>query len=212
MFSHVNLLQNSRITRSIKQQKTNFNCYQRTIYKESFEIAPYSLLLFGGWNFPSQETMRFATTPFLGLVPVILVLSLITDVGYCGTNWLIFTRCITEKMGVSAITDSDVRCAGIEMFKSYWKMSTIKCINCDKYFHCQGNYNAVYKCGRKSQSIRTAEVISDCREFSQGGTDSGADQAANRYGRNGGNCAAKYLCDVNCKYNPNDDTCLSSNC
>ncbi|XP_013783005.1 uncharacterized protein LOC106467222 [Limulus polyphemus] len=156
--------------------------------------------------------MRFAAMPFLGLAPVILVLSFVADVSHSQTDWLYFANCIRKELGFSAVTDGDVRCAGIEMFKSYKKMSSVKCINCDKYFHCQGNYNAVYRCNQKSQSIRTAEVISDCREFSQGGTDSADDQAANRYGRNGGNCAAKYLCDVNCKYNPNDGTCSSSNC
>ncbi|XP_013783006.1 serum amyloid A-2 protein-like [Limulus polyphemus] len=156
--------------------------------------------------------MRFASMPFVFSLSVVLVLCLTTNVGECGTNWRVFGSCIIKKMGFRAILNSDVRCAAIQMFKSFYKMTTKKCINCDKYFHCQGNYNAVYNCGKKRQSIRTAEVISDCREFSQGGTDSEADQSANRYGRGGGNCARKYLCNVNCKYNPKDGTCSSSNC
>ena len=58
-------------------------------------------------------------------------------------------------------------------------------------------------------------IPSDCREFAQGGADSPdsqADQAANRFGRSGGNCGKRYLCAVNCKYNPADDTCLKTNC
>ena len=42
--------------------------------------------------------------------------------------------------------------------------------------------------------------------------DGRADDIANRYGRNGGNCGVKYLCKVNCMYNPRDESCLSNNC
>jgi hypothetical protein len=57
-------------------------------------------------------------------------------------------------------------------------------------------------------------LVSDCRENAQdaGSADSLADQIANQFGRNGGNCQTEYLCKVQCKYNPQDKTCQKSNC
>ena len=45
---------------------------------------------------------------------------------------------------------------------------------------------------------------SDCKE----------DRNANEFGRDGGDCASKYLCtdDYHCAYNPNDGSCKTSNC
>ncbi|KAK2148818.1 hypothetical protein LSH36_481g03064 [Paralvinella palmiformis] len=65
---------------------------------------------------------------------------------------------------------------------------------------------------RSSTNRNTARIISDCREGDCQDADSSADQAANRYGRSGGNCASRYLCNVNCKYNPRDGSCKQSNC
>jgi len=43
-------------------------------------------------------------------------------------------------------------------------------------------------------------------------TDNQANQVANQFGRNGGNCTDEYLCKIQCKYNPHDGTCQKSNC
>ena len=92
-------------------------------------------------------------------------------------------------------------------------MIRANCRNCDKYFHCQGNYEAVYKC-RGPFRETTAAAISNLREWYQGGgssgsgnVDSAADQAANRFGRGGGNCASRYLKKVKCAYNPKTKAC-----
>ena len=99
---------------------------------------------------------------------------------------------------------------------NYDAMSAANCMKCDKYFHCQGNYDAVYKCSNANLAERKAiaKRLSDCRESAQGSSsaDSKEDQVANRHGQNGGNCASKYLCAYGCKFNPKKKTCLKVNC
>ncbi|CAF1291253.1 unnamed protein product [Adineta steineri] len=97
----------------------------------------------------------------------------------------------------------------------YLEMQTANCKNCDKFFHCKGNFDAVHRCGNTDNARRIAKKISDCREEAQdaGSIDSQADQEANEYGRNGGNCEKKYLCKVRCNYNPSSKpTCRRENC
>ncbi|KAI0222275.1 hypothetical protein LSAT2_026484 [Lamellibrachia satsuma] len=105
-------------------------------------------------------------------------------------------------------------CAFSEMFDQYLLMRYGNCTNCDKYFHCQANYNAVRLCSGGYER-ETAIVISECREISQLGTDSpdgAADMRAKEYGRNGGNCYAEYGCANNCNYKASNGSCISSNC
>jgi len=92
------------------------------------------------------------------------------------------------------------------MCEQFNAMRMANCRNCDKYFHCKGNYNAVYRCSGPN-TRRTAELISNLREWLDwrnwnNWSDSNADQAANRYGRNGNNCESAYLSAVKCAYNP----------
>ncbi|XP_041354317.1 serum amyloid A-1 protein-like [Gigantopelta aegis] len=112
----------------------------------------------------------------------------------------------------SITINSDARCSLGKMQSAYNQMRAANCVNCDKYFHCMGNYNAVYRCQRSQKNREIAQTISNCREWGQNSPDSTADQAANRYGRNGGNCASRYLCSVNCMYSPIVGTCRRSNC
>ncbi|OXA63196.1 serum amyloid A-5 protein [Folsomia candida] len=99
-------------------------------------------------------------------------------------------------------------CSAGKMWTNYNAMKAANCRNCDKYFHCQGNYEAVRNC-RGILQVATATAISNLREWAQGNDtpDSAADQAANVYGRNGGNCAGRYLGAVNCKWNPRTKKC-----
>ncbi|CAF3320158.1 unnamed protein product [Rotaria socialis] len=109
----------------------------------------------------------------------------------------------------------DIRsCPGQRLKAQYNEMRRINCKNCDKFFHCQGNYDAVHRCGKKAENLRLAKKISDCREAAQdpGSADSLEDQKANTLGQNGGNCTTEYLCKANCKYNFRSKTCLKSNC
>ncbi|XP_076366054.1 uncharacterized protein LOC143254985 [Tachypleus tridentatus] len=149
--------------------------------------------------------MKCVAMPFLFPLSVLYI---ITDLGDCQIRWMAFNSCIFRSMGFSTLFDKDVRCATKEMFKSLYKMTTRKCINCDEYFHCQGNYNAVFNCDQNLRSRQTAVAISDCWQSLRGETN----RRANRYGRRGGNCARKYLCAVNCKYNPSHETCSLLNC
>ena len=53
----------------------------------------------------------------------------------------------------------DVICAASKMLQNYNQMRNVQCRNCDKYFHCQGNYEAVYRCGNLDRARRAAKVI-----------------------------------------------------
>uniref|UniRef100_A0A3Q3WTH7 Serum amyloid A protein n=1 Tax=Mola mola TaxID=94237 RepID=A0A3Q3WTH7_MOLML len=75
-----------------------------------------------------------------------------------------------------------------DMFRAYRDMREANWKNSDKYFHARGNRDAA---NRGPGGRWAAKVISDAREFipsrsGHGASDSAADQAANRWGRNGG--------------------------
>ncbi|XP_072475581.1 serum amyloid A protein [Notamacropus eugenii] len=75
-----------------------------------------------------------------------------------------------------------------DMWRAYRDMREANFKNSDKYFHARGNYDAAK---RGPGGVWAAEVLSDAREFLQGGSsgrgveDSMADQEANRWGRSG---------------------------
>lgn len=75
------------------------------------------------------------------------------------TSWWQFANCLKDNMGWSALGNPEVICAASQMAASYSQMSWYSCRNCDKYFHCKGNYNAVRRCGGSSDTRRAAEVI-----------------------------------------------------
>ncbi|PAA87120.1 hypothetical protein BOX15_Mlig010572g1 [Macrostomum lignano] len=119
---------------------------------------------------------------------------------------------LARSIGPSLIASS---CPAWKMIQAYRDMVSANCKKCDKYFHCMGNYNAVHHCGANVLKNRLiAKAISDCRELCQSEKkrSSAADQVANRYGRNGGNCAGKYLCAYGCAYNPHNKSCKRKNC
>nr|CAH0112525.1 unnamed protein product [Daphnia galeata] len=114
-------------------------------------------------------------------------------------------------------------CSAGKMWDAYNEMRRVNCKFCDKYFHCMGNYNAVYSCsGSEEDKKCTAKKISDVREWrifylswrsfdltsGNSGADSAADQAANLVGRNNrSSCASTYLANVRCAYNPSTREC-----
>ncbi|CAF1459601.1 unnamed protein product [Rotaria magnacalcarata] len=110
-------------------------------------------------------------------------------------NWLRFAWCAGSDLHT---------CPGRMLKARYNEMKAANCKNCDKFFHCKGNFDAVYRCGESDQTRRIAKKISDCREEAQdaGSADSRADQEANEFGRNGGECEKKYLCKVEVKLIP----------
>ncbi|KAK2166450.1 hypothetical protein LSH36_39g12013 [Paralvinella palmiformis] len=116
----------------------------------------------------------------------------------------------TDKL-TKALLENNFKRASV-VRKAFQEMRSANCKNCDKYFHCSGNYNAVFNCHRSDLNRKTAEIISNCREDICGGPDSASDQQANRYGRSGGNCTSRYLCKNDCQYNPQDRTCRETNC
>ncbi|XP_038621002.1 serum amyloid A protein isoform X1 [Tachyglossus aculeatus] len=76
-----------------------------------------------------------------------------------------------------------------DMWRAYSDMREANFKNSDEYFHARGNYDAAK---RGPGGAWAAEILSDGREFLQGGSsgrgveDSLADQEANRHGRSGG--------------------------
>ncbi len=66
-----------------------------------------------------------------------------------GMNWVQFVRCAGTALGT---------CPGTKLSARYWEMGSANCLYCDKYFHCKGNYDAVYTCGgNKVNNRRIAE-------------------------------------------------------
>ncbi|XP_068116822.1 serum amyloid A-5 protein-like [Hyperolius riggenbachi] len=75
-----------------------------------------------------------------------------------------------------------------DMYRAYDDMKKSNWRESDKYFHARGNYDAAR---RGSGGVFAAKVISNVREgvqraMGESAADSRADQAANRWGRNGG--------------------------
>ncbi|KZS20420.1 putative Serum amyloid A-1 protein [Daphnia magna] len=100
-------------------------------------------------------------------------------------------------------------CSSAKMWGAYNEMKAANCRNCDRYFHCIGNYRAVYQCtGPLRRS--TASFISNMREWTDGFRDSGnnsaEDQKANNHGRHGRDCGI-YLRNVGCAYRPSNKKC-----
>ncbi|KAI0222270.1 hypothetical protein LSAT2_026478 [Lamellibrachia satsuma] len=151
---------------------------------------------------------------FTALLVIVTVTLLLGSFAVDGTDFPGMANCVRSQLGWGILTNSRVRCAIRKMLTQYLAMQYANCRNCDKYFHCQANFNAVYLCSG-GDARRAAVAISECREISQTGTDSpdgAADMRANLYGRHGGDCHAKYGCAYNCNYKPSDGSCQSSNC
>ncbi|XP_041356073.1 uncharacterized protein LOC121373474 [Gigantopelta aegis] len=147
--------------------------------------------------------------PLLAVI-VLAVLVVCPTEGATLGSWL----CLASKMMAALFeSHSDRHCSLQRFTESFNLMTRVKCANCDKFFHCTANYNAVFGCQASQANRDAAETISNCRETgTENSTDSIADQAANHFGRNGGNCGERYLCAHNCMFNPINNTCLPSNC
>ncbi|KAI0239621.1 hypothetical protein LSAT2_009669, partial [Lamellibrachia satsuma] len=80
----------------------------------------------------------------IALLAVVAVALVLSSVGAGGTSWYQMAECVGHKLDTRLLTNAAVRCAIGKMYSQYRKMQTVGCKNCDKYFHCQGNYNAVH--------------------------------------------------------------------
>ena len=83
---------------------------------------------------------------FPALLAIVSVMLVLGSVAVGGTSWLGMANCVRSRLGFDIVTNSAVRCAIGKMLSQYRKMRSVSCTNCDKYFHCQGNYNAVHSC------------------------------------------------------------------
>ncbi|XP_049528617.1 serum amyloid A protein-like [Dermacentor silvarum] len=161
-------------------------------------------------NRRSFEKMLRDMRPSLPLtVAALLVLTFAMCVeGRSGSmQWPRFMNCVRKRAGRDIGTPSG-SCAARKMLGQFLTMRRVKCMHCDKYFHCTANWLATRRC-RGRHNWKVASVISKCREYSQPGNpaDSREDEEANRYGRAGGNCGARYLRPAKCAYNPKTGQC-----
>ncbi|XP_062602231.1 serum amyloid A-5 protein-like isoform X2 [Saccostrea cucullata] len=99
-----------------------------------------------------------------------------------------FQKAKEKAKAAADFTKQAVQGAG-DMKKAYSDMRKANWKNSDKYFHARGNYDAAK---RGPGGAWAAKVISDARESYQSGLsgqgpeDTAADQAANEWGRKGG--------------------------
>ncbi|KAK2150867.1 hypothetical protein LSH36_385g02079 [Paralvinella palmiformis] len=143
-----------------------------------------------------------------GLIWMLIVV-LTSDPVYGEFSIVQMLKCIKSHLDLK---NEEEKCPYRKMKMMFFKWKQINCENCQYYFQCISNYKAIYGCQNSETNKRATTIIRDC-SVSAGLrpiTDQG--RAAESLGRNGGNCAAKYLCDSNCNYNPQDNTCTSSNC
>ncbi|XP_064472960.1 serum amyloid A-2 protein-like [Ornithodoros turicata] len=120
-----------------------------------------------------------------------------------GPVWASMLRCLGTN-SVSLLS-GDRLCATREMFRGYQTMRRARCRNCERYFHCQANYNAVKNCNKSQAAKDAAKEISDCRENVSG--ESWKYEEATRHGRDQHDCGDKFLRAVDCTYNPSSRRC-----
>ncbi|XP_050039906.1 uncharacterized protein [Dermacentor andersoni] len=122
-------------------------------------------------------------------------------------EWRDFMSCLQRRFGRSFFQEQHADCAARKLFVNYRR--SMYCHNCNAYFHCQGNYEAIYDCQRDGRAQEVAEAFSDCREHLEGaGSDNLVYNEIDLYGRQGGNCTQAYLVDnPRCHYIPATVVC-----
>ena len=94
-----------------------------------------------------------------------VVLALLLVVVHChvsqasAMSWADMLACVLDKLGWWSVFDGNVLCAAGKLFDNYNAMMDARCRNCDKYFHCQANYEAVYGCGNHPAARNAAEKL-----------------------------------------------------
>ena len=82
----------------------------------------------------------------MNIVYLLMVICLVAIIpGTISMNWVKFLWC----------AGSDIySCPGQRLKAQYHEMTRANCMNCDKFFHCQGNYDAVQLCERTAANLR----------------------------------------------------------
>ncbi|XP_018496565.1 uncharacterized protein LOC108864814 [Galendromus occidentalis] len=137
-------------------------------------------------------------------------------------RWDEFALCLRKHL--KRQFSPNVICATRKMASNFRR--SVRCPGCEKFFHCQANYEAVFHCSQAAEAIQTAQVFSDCREYAQLGGSAAASlsdrQRANLVGRRGGDCVGEFLTKApdfslasvfnlgaprKCQWNPYENTC-----
>ncbi|XP_074595511.1 uncharacterized protein LOC141850721 [Brevipalpus obovatus] len=124
------------------------------------------------------------------------------------TAWTKMADCFRQNLGASSIHEEDIRCVGREMIAAFEEMELVACKNCQPYFDCLANLNAVTRCGSKSRTLEAITAIEGCKKTK--GYE--MDKPAGAFGRSGKDCSASYLCSANCNYHPDTKSCSRKNC
>jgi hypothetical protein len=137
---------------------------------------------------------------------IILILTIYNQNVSSKMIWPLFQSCSGDDVN---------SCSGIILQSEYEFITNLNCSNCTRFFLCMANFHAVHRCeGNKNDNRQITLKISSCREEAENvdPNETADNQLASMFGRYGGNCASRYLCNVNCNYDPKTQTCQESKC
>uniref|UniRef100_A0A131Z5D7 Serum amyloid A protein n=1 Tax=Rhipicephalus appendiculatus TaxID=34631 RepID=A0A131Z5D7_RHIAP len=125
-------------------------------------------------------------------------------------NWRGFLQCIDNRSWM--LLSLDGACVALIMYATYRTMLNLECPNCDLYFHCRANYNALRWCRKTKRSKEMNALIGGCQNLSKPGRtpeQKAAEERARQDGREQKNCASMYLAKAGCSYNPDTRKCMA---
>ncbi|XP_037282120.1 uncharacterized protein LOC119175046 [Rhipicephalus microplus] len=147
---------------------------------------------------------------------VALVLLLVCHEAECAAtrrryfNWRGFLKCIDNRSWM--LLSLDGACVALIMYATYRTMLNLECPNCDLYFHCRANYNALRWCRKTKRSKEMNALIGGCQNLSKPGRtpeQKAAEERARQDGREQKNCASMYLSKAGCSYDPDTRKCMA---
>ncbi|XP_077487907.1 uncharacterized protein LOC144098863 [Amblyomma americanum] len=124
-------------------------------------------------------------------------------------KWSTFIRCVDNRSWL--LLSLDGACVTLIMYATYRTMLNLECPNCDLYFHCRANYNALRWCRKSRRSLEVNAMIGNCQDLSKPGRtpEQKAQEAkARQDGREQKDCASLYLRKVSCSYDPRSGKCM----
>ncbi|XP_075553200.1 uncharacterized protein LOC142585954 [Dermacentor variabilis] len=124
-------------------------------------------------------------------------------------NWRRFLQCIDNRSWM--LLSLDGACVALVMYATYRTMLNLECPDCDLYFHCRANYNALRWCRKTKRSQEMNVLIGGCQNLSKPGRtpeQKAAEERARQDGREQKDCARIYLGNSGCSYKPDSGKCM----
>ncbi|XP_065305782.1 uncharacterized protein [Dermacentor albipictus] len=125
-------------------------------------------------------------------------------------NWRRFLQCIDNRSWM--LLSLDGACVALVMYATYRTMLSLECPDCDLYFHCRANYNALRWCRKTKRSQEMNALIGGCQNLSKPGRtpeQKAAEERARQDGREQKDCARIYLGNSGCSYKPGSGKCMA---